>query len=103
MTEEQCLRPSDGNKRKRITGWLAGHEIHLEIEDVLDKNKNKNTLGCSVLKFSPNIFLIKPCYQALGQVCKFVLRCKKSYRIGPWIQILVGSIVSTPVILKYKK
>ena len=27
------------NKRKRITGWLAGHEIHLEIEDVLDKIK----------------------------------------------------------------
>ena len=26
-------------KRKRITGWLAGHEIHLEIEDVLDKIK----------------------------------------------------------------
>ena len=42
MTEEQCLGPSDGiNKRKRITGWLAGHEIHLEIEDVLDKNKIK--------------------------------------------------------------
>ena len=30
-------------KRKRITGWLAGHEIHLEIEDVLDKIKNKIT------------------------------------------------------------
>ena len=41
MTEEQCLRPSDGIKRKRITGWLAGHEIHLEIEDVLDKIKIK--------------------------------------------------------------
>ena len=26
-------------ERKRITGWLAGHEIHLEIEDVLDKIK----------------------------------------------------------------
>ena len=39
MTEEQCLGPSDGIKRKRITGWLAGHEIHLEIEDVLDKKK----------------------------------------------------------------
>ena len=40
MTEEQCLRPSDResrSKRKRIIGWLAGHEIHLEIEDVLDK------------------------------------------------------------------
>ena len=40
MTEEQCLRPSDResrSKRKRIVGWLAGHEIHLEIEDVLDK------------------------------------------------------------------
>ena len=33
MTEEQYLRPSDGNKRKRITGWLAGHRIHLEIEE----------------------------------------------------------------------
>ena len=33
MTEEQCHRPSDGNKRKRITGWLAGHTIHLEIEE----------------------------------------------------------------------
>ena len=42
MTEEQCLRPSDResrSKRKRIIGWLAGHEIHLEIEDVLDKKK----------------------------------------------------------------
>ena len=26
-------------ERKRITGWLAGHEINLEIEDVLDKIK----------------------------------------------------------------
>ena len=33
MTEEQCHRPSDGNKKKRITGWLAGHTIHLEIEE----------------------------------------------------------------------
>ena len=45
MTEEQCLRPSDREscitqqERKRTTGWLAGHEIHLEIEDVLGKNK----------------------------------------------------------------
>ena len=42
MTEEQCLRPSDResrSKRKKIIGWLAGHEIHLEIEDVLDKIK----------------------------------------------------------------
>ena len=40
MTEEQCLRPSEResrSKRKRTIGWLAGHEIHLEIEDVLDK------------------------------------------------------------------
>ena len=35
------------NKRKRITGWLAGHEIHLEIEDVLDKIKNKINVECS--------------------------------------------------------
>ena len=46
MTEEQCLRPSDReskkSKRKRIIGWLAGHEIHLEIEDVLDKIKSTN-------------------------------------------------------------
>ena len=43
MTEEQCLRPSNGrSKRKRIIGWLVGHEIHLEIEDVLDKIKNIN-------------------------------------------------------------
>ena len=26
---------------RRIIGQLAGHEIHLEIEDVLDKIKNK--------------------------------------------------------------
>ena len=32
-----------------------------------------NSLGCSVLKYRPNIFLIK----TLGQVCKFVLMCKK--------------------------
>ena len=43
----------------------------------------KLLLGCSVLKFSPNIFLSKARYQALGQVCKFVPRCKKFYRIGP--------------------
>ena len=44
-----------------------------------------NTLGCSVLIISPNIFLIKACYQALGKVNKFVLRCKTFYRIDPWI------------------
>ena len=46
MDEEQCHRPRErrnmrpptrGKREKRITGWLAGHEIHLEIEDVLDK------------------------------------------------------------------
>ena len=36
-----------------------------------------NTLGCIVLKFGPNIVLIKACYLALGQVCK----SKKFYRI----------------------
>ena len=41
------------------------------------------TLERSVLKFSPNIVLIKASYQALGQVCKFVLGCKKFCRIGP--------------------
>ena len=46
-----------------------------------------NISGCSDLKFWPNIFLIKLYYQALGQVCKFVLRCKKFYRIGPSPQI----------------
>ena len=31
-----------GVESKRITGKRAGHEIHLEIEDVLDKiNKSK--------------------------------------------------------------
>ena len=39
MDEEQCHRPSE-RWNMRITGWLAGHEIHLEIEDVLDKIKN---------------------------------------------------------------
>ena len=34
--------PTRGKKRKRTTGWLVGHEIHLEIEDVLDKIKNKH-------------------------------------------------------------
>ena len=28
-----------GKREKRITGKRAGHEIHLEIEDVLDKIK----------------------------------------------------------------
>ena len=28
-----------GKREKRIIGWLAGHEIHLEIEVVLDKIK----------------------------------------------------------------
>ena len=27
---------------RRIIGQLEGHEIHLEIEDALDKNKNKS-------------------------------------------------------------
>ena len=51
MTEEQCLRPSDResrSKRKRIIGWLAGHEIHLEIEDVLDKIKIKINIFLSL-------------------------------------------------------
>ena len=39
-----------------------------------------NTLGCIVLKFWPNIFLKKP---SLGQVCKFVQRGIKFYRIDP--------------------
>ena len=39
MTEEQCHRPRDGKKRKRTTGWLAGHTIHLEIEEVAWINK----------------------------------------------------------------
>ena len=38
-----------------------------------EKSYSPNNLGCSVLKFWPNIFWIK----ALGQVCKFVLSCKK--------------------------
>ena len=42
-----------------------------------------NTFGCSVLKFQTNIVIIKACYHALWRVCKFVLRCKKFYRIGP--------------------
>ena len=43
MTEEQCHRPSDRDaesKRKRITGWLAGHTIHLEIEEWPEFKKN---------------------------------------------------------------
>ena len=57
MTEEQCLRPSDREscitqqERKRTTGWLAGHEIHLEIEDVLDKIKS--------LSFKITLFVVK--------------------------------------------
>ena len=33
MTEEQCHRPNAGNKRKRNTGWVARHMVHLEIEE----------------------------------------------------------------------
>ena len=34
------MRPPRGvREKKRITGKRAGHEIHLEIEDVLDKKK----------------------------------------------------------------
>ena len=29
--------PTRCKERKRITGWLAGHKTHFEIEDVLDK------------------------------------------------------------------
>ena len=37
------------------------------------KHFSVNNLGGSVLKFWPNIFLIKVFYQAQGQVCKYVL------------------------------
>ena len=50
------------------------------------KSYSVNTLGCSVLIISSNIFLIKACYQALRQVFKFVLWCKKFYRIGPRVE-----------------
>ena len=40
MNEEQCHRPSDGKWRKRITGWLAGHTIHLETEEVACMKRN---------------------------------------------------------------
>ena len=46
MTEEQCHRPKRREKwRKRITGWLAGHTIHLETEEVTwikFKSRQKN-------------------------------------------------------------
>ena len=36
-----------------------------------------------LLKFWPNIVLIKACSQTLGKVCEFILGCKKFYGIGP--------------------
>ena len=42
---------------------LAGVTLSAKIFDCA----SMNTLGCSVLKFRPNVLLIKACYQALGQ------------------------------------
>ena len=40
------------SKRKRIIGWLAGHEIHLEIEDFLDNIIKKSEFYfCIILNF----------------------------------------------------
>ena len=61
-------------KIKCLNCWLCLYQTSYSV----------NALGCRVLKFWPNILLIKACYQVLGQVCKFVLRCKNFYRIGPW-------------------
>ena len=66
MTEEQCLRPSDResrSKRKRIIGWLAGHEIHLEIEDVLDKKRCKS-IGRSAI--ASMLLIMGAIYISLG-------------------------------------
>ena len=63
--------------------WLVWNKVPKLLIVLLLKSYSVNTLGCIVLKFWPNIFLIKACYQVLGQVCKFVLRRKKFYRIGP--------------------
>jgi hypothetical protein len=51
---------------------------------------NKNTFRCSILKFLPNIFVIKAFFHPLGLVCKYILRCKKFYRIGPVILLILG-------------
>ena len=56
-----------------------------------------------VLKFWPNIVLIKACYQALGQVCKFILRDIKFYRIGPWYHELAESDLQAAGFWRFEK
>ena len=42
-----------------------------------------NTFGRSFLKYLTKYFLNQACYQALGQVCKFIQRCKKIIELAP--------------------
>ena len=44
-------------------------------------------LGCFVLTLWKKKFVVAHYLHALGQVCKFVLRCKNLFRIGPWTRI----------------
>ncbi len=48
------------------------------------QTQRKRALGGIVLIIWPNIFWIKRCYRTLGSICKFVLKCRKYNRIGPW-------------------
>ena len=32
--------------------------------------------------------MLADCFNTLGRICKFVLRCKNLYRIGPWARIV---------------
>ena len=75
----KSIQASGWRKIKCLNCWLC----------LFQKSYSVNTFESNVLKFWPNIFLIEACYQVLGQVCKFVLRCKKFYSIGPWFQLLL--------------
>ena len=45
-------------------------------------------------KIPSKYFLNQACYQAAGQVCNFVLRRYKFYRIGPWFSCVKAIAVA---------
>ena len=58
----------------RTIGKETGHEINLEIEDVLDKKTQKNTIDCKFKldRFS-NLLSLKKCLPTNELTCCFVI------------------------------
>ena len=54
-----------------------------------EKCNPANMLGCCVLTLQPTKFVLVHYFHALGHACKFALRCKKFYRIGPWSSVKI--------------